>query len=395
MQSSPKGMAMIRLCLAWLSSAIVHSVHNSATWARRFPLAIPSALPGLIRLCPHKRAPNQPRLRSWLVVGFAFACAAPTQAFADPVADFYRGKTISVLIGVGAGGEYDAIARLVARYIGHYIPGHPTLVAQNMTGAAGLKLMNYLATLAPHDGTVIGMVQESLPSLQAVGMQGVQFDSAKFNWLGAIAPIDETIAVLSTTGVTTIEGAREKEIITGATARGSITYAFPALLNELFSTRLKLVTGYNGGTEINLAMERGEVEARDNTWSSWKATKPAWLREHKISIIVQSGPRAADLDAPLVTDLSKDPDQRHLIDLILSGCALGRPLTITPGVPAERVAALRAAFDETVRDTVFLADAKALNFDVNPIHGVDMQRTIEQILNVPSGVARQAKHLLE
>jgi len=317
------------------------------------------------------------------------------RASADPVADFYRGKNISVLIGVGPGGEYDTIARLVARYIGRYIPGHPTLIAQNMTGASGLKLMNYLATLAPRDGTYIGMIQEGLPSLQAVGMQGVQFDAAKFNWLGAIAPIDETIAVLRTTGVTTVQGAREKEIITGATARGSITYTFPALMNELFGTRLKLVTGYNGGTEINLAMERGEVEARDNTWSSWKATKPEWLREHKISIIVQSGPRAADLDAPLVADLTKDPDERRLIDLILSGCALGRPLAITPGVPAERVAALRAAFDETVKDPEFLTQAKALNFDVDPIHGVDIQKTIDQILDVSSDLARRAKHLLE
>ncbi len=346
-------------------------------------------------LCARRPAPNRFRLRAWLVIGLVVACLAPMRASADPVADFYRGKTMSVLIGVGAGGEYDTIARLVARYIGRYIPGHPALVPQNMTGASGLKLMNYLVTLAPHDGTVIGMISEGLPSLQAVGMQGVQFDAGKFNWLGAIAPIDETIAVWHTAGVTTIEGARAKEIITGATARGSITYTFPALLNELLGTKLKLVTGYNGGTEINLAMERGEVEARDNTWSSWKATRPAWLAEHKISIIVQSGPRAADLDAPLVADLTKDPDQRRLLELVLSGCALGRPLTITPGVPAERVAALRAAFDETMKDPEFLAEAKSLHFDVDPIRGVDMVKTVERILNVPPEVARRARHLLE
>ena len=243
--------------------------------------------------------PNGLRRRALLVVALVAVCGAPTPAPADPVADFYRGKTISVLIGVGAGGEYDTIARLVARYIGRYIPGHPSLVPQNMTGASGLKSMNYLATLAPHDGTYIGMISEGLPSLQAVGMAGVQFDAAKFNWLGAIAPTDETVAVWHTAGITTFDGARQRDIVTGATARGSITYTFPALLNELFGSRFKLVTGYNGGTEINLAMERGEVEARNNTWSSWKATKPAWLSEHKISIILQSGPRPADLDAPV------------------------------------------------------------------------------------------------
>jgi ABC-type phosphate/phosphonate transport system substrate-binding protein len=167
------------------------------------------------------------------------------------------------------------------------------------------------------------------------------------------------------------------------------------LLNELFGSRFKLVTGYNGGTEINLAMERGEVEARNNTWSSWKATKPAWLSEHKISIILQSGPRPADLDAPVAADLASNPDDRRLIDLVLSGGALGRPLATTPDVPPERVAALRAAFDETMKDPEFLAEARALNFDVDPIRGVDMQTTIERILAVPPDVARRAKHLLE
>lgn len=334
-------------------------------------------------------------MRALLVAGLVVAWLAPARSSADEVADFYRGKTISVLIGVGAGGEYDTIARLVARHIGRHIPGHPSLVPQNMTGASGLKLMNYLATLAPHDGTVIGMISEGLPSLQAVGMAGVQFDAAKFSWLGAIAPIDETVVVWRTTGVTTFDGAREKELITGATARGSITYTFPALLNELFGTRFKLVTGYSGGAEINLAMERGEVEARNNTWSSWKATKPVWLSEHKISVILQAGPRPADLDAPLIADLTKNPDDRRLIDLVLSGSALGRPLAITPDVPPERVAALRAAFDETMKDAEFLAEAKALNFDVDPVHGVDMQNTIARILSVSPDVARRAKHLLE
>src|SRR5580692_6754567 len=250
-------------------------------------------------------------------------------------------------------------------------------------------------TLAPHDGTYIGMISEGLPSLQAVGMAGVQFDAAKFNWLGAIAPIDETVAVWHTAGITTFDGARQRDIVTGATARGSITYTFPALLNELFGSRFKLVTGYNGGTEINLAMERGEVEARNNTWSSWKATKPAWLSEHKISIILQSGPRPADLDVPLVADLAGSPDDRRLIDLVLSGGALGRPLATTPDVPPERVAALRAAFDETMKDAEFLAEAKALHFDVDPIRGVDLQTTVERILSAPPDVTRRAKHLLE
>jgi len=152
-------------------------------------------------LCARSVVPKGLGRCALLVVALSVVCSAPTGAAADSVADFYRGKTISVLIGVGAGGEYDTIARLVARYIGRYIPGHPSLVPQNMTGASGLKSMNYLATLAPHDGTYIGIISEGLPSLQAVGMAGVQFDAAKFNWLGAIAPTDETVAVWHTAGI--------------------------------------------------------------------------------------------------------------------------------------------------------------------------------------------------
>jgi tripartite-type tricarboxylate transporter receptor subunit TctC len=343
----------------------------------------------------HRRrlAPNPAWLCALLAMGLA--CFAPLCASADPVEDFYRGKTMSMLIGVGAGGEYDTIARLVARHIGRHIPGHPSLVPQNMTGASGLKMINYLATVAPHDGTFIGMVSEGLPSLQAVGMPGVQFDARAFNWLGAIAPIDETMAVWHSAGVASIDDARKRDVVTGATARGSITYTFPALLNELFGTRFKLVTGYSGGNEINLAMERGEVEARNNTWSSWKATRPAWLAEHKLSILLQSGPKPKDLDAPIVAELAGNADDRKLIDLVLSGCALGRPLAITPDVPAERVAALRAAFDATMKDPDFLAEAKALNLDVDPIRGVDLQATVGHILDTPPEVARRARHLLE
>jgi hypothetical protein len=252
-----------------------------------------------------------------------------------------------------------------------------------------------MATLAPQDGTVIGMISEGLPSLQAAGMPGIQFDAGKFNWLGAIAPIDETIATWRAAGVNTLDDARRRDVITGATAHGSITYTFPVLVNQLLGTRLKLVTGYDGGTAINLAMERGEVEARDNTWSSWKTTRQEWVRDHKSSILLQSGPRAADLDAPLLSDLLKDPDSRRLSELILSGCELGRPLTITPGVPADRVAALRQAFEQTVKDPQFLAEAAALHFDVVPVHGVDMQKTVARVLATPPDIAARAKQLLE
>jgi tripartite-type tricarboxylate transporter receptor subunit TctC len=316
-------------------------------------------------------------------------------ARADAVADFYRGKTINLLIGVGVGGEYDLQARLVGRHIGKHIPGNPVVVAQNMTGAGGLKMTNYLAAVAPRDGTYVGMIQNAFPALQAVGLPGVQFDAGKFHWLGTIAPVVETMAVWHTTGVASIEDTRKREIVAGASARGAITFTYPALMNELMGTKFKIVTGYTGGNQINLAMERGEVEARNNTWSSWKATKRAWLDEKKIVVIAQAGPRAPDLDVPSLEAIANGPAERQLVELVVSGTYLGRPLAITPDVPEERVAALRSAFDATVKDREFLAEAAAMGFEVAPVGGSALLSVVAKVLATPKEVAGRAKHLLE
>jgi tripartite-type tricarboxylate transporter receptor subunit TctC len=325
----------------------------------------------------------------------AVAGLSAPDARADAVSDFYRGKTVNVLIGVGAGGEYDLQARLVAKYIGRHIPGNPSVVPQNMTGASGLKMQNYLYVQAPRDGTYIGMSQNAFPAAQAAGLPGIQFDAAKFAWLGAIAPVVETMTVWHTSGIASIDDARKRETIAGATSKGAITYIYAAMMNEFFGTRFKIVTGYNGGNEINLAMERGEVEARNNTWSSWKTTKPMWLEDKKINIIAQAGPRAPDLDAPSVEQLAKTAEDRRVIELVVSGTQLGRPLFITPGVPEERVKALRAAFDATMKDPDFLAEAASLNYEVAPVDGETLQKIVEKVLATPKDLAARARHLLE
>ena len=274
--------------------------------------------------------------------GLSLAAAAGLPAQAQSVADFYRGKTVNVLIGVGVGGEYDLQARLVARHIGKHIPGNPNVVAQNMTGAGGINMANHLYNTAARDGTFIGMMGNNFPATQAVGGKSVKFDAGKFQWLGTIAPVVETMAVWHTTGVKTIDDLRKRETVAGASGRGAITYFYPAMMNEFLGTKFKIVTGYPGGNQINLAMERGEVEARNNTWSSWKATRAAWLKDKQITVVAQAGPRAPDLDAPSVEELARTPDDRLIIELIVSGTQLGRPLATTPDVPADRLSALRA-----------------------------------------------------
>jgi hypothetical protein len=320
---------------------------------------------------------------------------AATAARAQTVTEFYRGKTVNVLIGVAVGGEYDLQARLVARHIGKHIPGNPNVVAQNMTGAGGIKMANYLFAQAPRDGTYIGMLGNNFPATQAVGGQGVAYDSVKFRWLGSIAPVVETMAVWSTTGVKSIDDVRKREVVAGATSRGAITYSYPSMLNEYLGTKFKIVTGYAGGNEVNLAMERGEVEARNNSWSSWKATKGPWLADKKITVITQAGPRAPDLDAPSVEELARSSDERALIELVVSGTRLGRPMATTPEVPEDRLAALRAAYLATMKDPEFLADAAALNFEVAPVAGADMQRIVGEIMATPKLLAARARHLLE
>ena len=317
------------------------------------------------------------------------------QARAQPIADFYRGKTLSLLVGVGVGGEFDLVTRLLAKYIGRHIPGNPSTVTQNMVGASGMKVLNYLYNQAPRDGTAIVLVQPALPAAQAVGLPGVQYAAEKLNWLGTIAPAVETLVVWHTSGVKTIEDARERDIVIGATAKGSNTYGFPAMMKEFLGARFKIVTGYASGTQINLAMERGEVDGRDNSWASWKATKPDWVKEHKITVLARFGPFVPDLAAPALTDMVENADERRIVELVLSGGQLGRPFAAPPGVPPERVTALRAAFDAVMQDPDFLGEAAALNLDVAPIGGEALQRIVEQVVSTPKDVASRARHFLE
>jgi tripartite-type tricarboxylate transporter receptor subunit TctC len=339
------------------------------------------------------------RLTAPLLFGATLALGAPfvaSPAIAQSVADFYRGKSVRVLIGVGVGGDYDVQARFLARHIGRHIPGAPSAVPENMTGAGGLKMTNYLYKLAPKDGTVIGIIANNFPALQAASGQGVQFDAVKFQWLGAMTRETNTMVVWHTTGVRTVDDMRRTEVAAGASGRGAITYTFPAMMNDLLGTKFKIVTGYAGGNEINLAMERGEVAARINSWASWKITKPDWLRDKKIVIIAQGGRRSPELsDVPSVEDLARSEADRQVIRMLMSGASLGRPFTAPPGVPAARIAALRAAFAETMTDETFRAEAAAAKMELDPLSGNEMQAMMDELLKTPPAVAERARAFLQ
>ena len=332
-----------------------------------------------------------------IAVAGASQVALLTAAVAQTVADFYRGKNVNLLIGVNVGGSYDRDARLVARYLGSHLPGNPTIVPQNMIGGGGIVMANFLQSIAPRDGTAIGMIPNTLVVNQMVGMPAVRYDMGQFHWIGSIMPSAHSAMVAGhASGIANIEDARRAQITAGASPKGSFLYAMPALLNEFLGTRFKIVAGYQGIASVYLALERGEVDSLGITWGEFKVEKSDMVRDRKVRILVQSAPKADDLpDVPTVDELAKDEADRGPMDFLLSGNALGRPLAAPPGTPAERVAALRAAFAETVKDPRFLRDVAASRTEFGPIAGDTLQHSVEQILSTPPQWIARAKVILE
>jgi tripartite-type tricarboxylate transporter receptor subunit TctC len=318
-------------------------------------------------------------------------------AAAEPIADFYRGKTISLMIGVNVGGSYDRDARLVARYLGSHIPGQPTIVPQNMIGGGGIVMSNYLQSVAPQDGTSIGMIPNTMVVSQLAGMASVRFDMGKFHWIGSVMPAAHSaMAAWHASGVATVEDARRMPISAGASPKGSFLYTMPALLNQFLGTKFKIVAGYQGIASVYLALERGEVDSLGVTWEEFKVQKPNLVAERKVRILVQSAPKARDLpDVPSVDELAKDDADRGAMDFLLAGDALGRPLAAPPGTPPERVATLRAAFDQTMQDPRFLHDVEVSGAEFGPIAGGKLQQAVEHILATPQQWIARAKVVLE
>ena len=319
-----------------------------------------------------------------------------THVKAQTPAEFYKGKTINLLIGVGVGGFYDLNARIVARHIGRHIPGTPIVVPQNMTGAGGVRMAAYLADAAPKDGATIGMIPNNFPAMQAIGNDAIKFDIATFQWIGSPAPLTGAMTVWAASGVTSMKDARNQDVITGASGRGAESFSMPAMLNEFAGARFKIVTGYPGGNEINLAMERGEVQARYNFWSSWKSTRPEWVKNGDIRVIAVMGPRPTDLPGvPSVIELAGSEDDKRVVDLIISGTYLGTPLAFGGGVPNERVEAMRAAFKATMGDSEFLVEAEKMKIEVNPVSSVELAAVVSRVLSTPRELAIRARPILE
>ncbi len=314
---------------------------------------------------------------------------------ADSVADFYRGKTVQVLVGFGPGGGYDLYARTLARYMGRHIPGNPTMVPQNMPGAGGVKVMNYLYNVAHKDGTVIATFARGLAIEPLLGhAQGMQFDATKFGWVGSVSNEVSICAYWGTSGIKTWHDVETKPSTIGASAAGADSEIFPTVLRNLFHLPAKVVTGYsNGGADIVLGMERGEVGGRCGwSWSSLLSENKALLDNKKINIVLQLGLEKFDglPNVPSVMDLPTSPQNKAALKLIVSRQSIARPFAAPPGLPPERLQALRAAFDATMKDPEFLAEAKRLNLEVRPVSGGDVETLIRELYATPPDVLKLA-----
>jgi tripartite-type tricarboxylate transporter receptor subunit TctC len=314
----------------------------------------------------------------------------------DAVENFYKGKKIDLIIGYTPGGTYDLYARLVARFLTDFIPGKPLIVPRNMPGGGSRTAATWVYSAAPKDGTVLATADQSLAVEQAMGDTQLKIDVNKFIYIGNPNADNNTLAVWHTSGVKTIEDAKLKEIPVGATG-GSTSSQYPKALNALVGTKFKIITGYPGGNDISLAMERGEVAGRgSNAWAAWKATRSDWLRDKKINILVQIGlEKAPDLpDVPLMIDLVKSPEDIGVMKLLSASTTIGRPIFTTPGVPEDRVKALRAAFDAMVKSKVFLDEAEKEKFDITPVSGEHLQEIVADIAATPKVVADKLQQII-
>jgi len=343
------------------------------------------------------------KMRSFITRAMAAAAAVMVLGMGDlaraaDVTPFFAGKTLRVLVGFSPGGGYDLYARELARYMGRHIPGNPTVVVQNMPGAGSLKAVNYLYNAAPRDGTVIGTFARGIVFEPLIGRpDGAQFEATKFNWIGSVSNEVGVCGIMSSRSVASWQDMLTKRTLIGASGAGADSDAFSIALRNLFHLPMKIVTGYPGGADMNLAMERGEIDGRCGwSWSSILSTKRDWLVNKQIQITVQIAlAKHEDLpDVPLIMDLVNDQQRSAALKVIVSRQSIARPFAAPPEVPTERIDALRRAFDQTAADPNFLAEMHRDALEVRPVAGAEVQNLLEEIYASPPEAVKLARELL-
>jgi tripartite-type tricarboxylate transporter receptor subunit TctC len=325
------------------------------------------------------------------LLALAALVAFSALAGADSVGDFYKNRNISLVIGYSVGGGYDAYARLLARYIGKHIPGEPSIIPQQMTGAGSLRAANYIFSVAPKDGSVLATFSRSMGIAPLLGQ--AEFDSRKFTWLGSVTDDDTTCVTSSVSPIKTWDDFLSKPSKLGGLGADADPDIWALLYKNVFSAKVQLVTGYPGTNDAVLAMERGEVDGLCGlSWSTIRTRHAEWLTNHSVNIIVQAAlkkePEIAAV--PLATDLATEPEQRQIIKLLLASQAMARPFVAPPETPKDRKTALIAAFDATMVDSDFLAEAQKLSFEVHPVSGATIEALLAEVYATPKDVLGRA-----
>lgn len=334
------------------------------------------------------------RLAAAIVVATVGVDGLGIPAQAQTPEQFYAGKTIDFVIGYPPGGSNDIWARLLARHIGRHIPGKPNVVPKNMPGAGSFLAVNTVYNVSPKDGTVLAIGAPTTALDEKLGTQGVRFKTAELNWVGRVDSLINIVFMWHTSKVKTFADAQKFEATLSGTGAGSTVSIYPTVMNNVFGTKFKLIMGYKGSADAQLAVERGEVEGHSTSWVAVKVGHPDWWPSKKISILVQfSLTRHRELpDIPTAVDLARNDEERQILSAIVVAAEVGSAFFTTPGVPADRLSALRRAFDATMQDKEFLADVERTKLAVSPMKGEDLQRLVKQVSDLPPSLLEKVRH---
>jgi tripartite-type tricarboxylate transporter receptor subunit TctC len=327
----------------------------------------------------------------------SIALAWTSGAMAQSEDAFLKGRTLTVHIGFGNTGSYDFYGRLLSRHIGRYAPGAPNVIVQNMPGAGSTKLANWMYSVAPKDGTAIGIVSQTVALEEVLGAQGVQYKAARFNWIGRITSSGEVMIASAASGVRSMDDARRREVVVGTTGAGSPSQGYPILMNAAASTKFKIIPGYPSSGDVLLALEKGEVDAASGLLSYLSTAHKDWLDQKKVRIILsETVERSPSLpDVPAVGELGDTPEDSAMLRLYASTAAVGRAFLAPPDMEAGRVAMLRAAFDAMTRSPEFRADVEKVRADLIPLGGTELQQIVAATAATPPAVVERMKRVMQ
>ncbi len=328
-----------------------------------------------------------------MTISAALIIGATLPAMAQGVDAFYAGKTVELIVGYPPGGSNDVYGRAVARHIGRHIPGSPQVVFRNMPGAGSILAANHIYNVAPKDGTVLGLLAATNVLDERLGAPGVKFETAKFSWIGRVSSSVNVTAMWSMSKIKTINDAMTTEASLGATGTGSTVYVYPNVLNRVLGAKFKLVMGYGGSNEAMLAMERGEVEGHSTSWEAYKSAHPDWIKDKKINVVVQYGlNRHPDLpDVPTCVEIAKTDEQKQILRAVVNATEIGKAILSSPGLPAERAAALRKAFMDMTKDQEFVAELEKMRVELTPMDGAKLQELVQEVGNLTPDLVQKIK----